>query len=139
MQPAAEAPIARRRTAPPELLQSLGDRFQDQCSTGQAVRLQHGRDISPFDTMPPDCVVFPTNSAEVAEVVQMCARHRVPVIAYGAGTSIEGHILAVEGDVTCRLGDSPSCTIETRDRRQPEGGPQCIGPSRSGRKDSVNP
>ena len=103
MQPAADAPIARRRTAPPELLQSLGDRFQERCSTGQAVRHQHGRDDSPYDTTPPDCVVFPTNSAEVAEVVRMCARHRVPVIAYGAGTSIEGHIMAVEGGVTVDL------------------------------------
>ena len=103
MQPAADAPIARRRTAPPELLQSLGDRFQERCSTGPAVRHQHGRDDSPYDTTPPDCVVFPTNSAEVAEVVRMCARHRVPVIAYGAGTSIEGHIMAVEGGVTVDL------------------------------------
>src|SRR5262249_16653816 len=51
----------------------------------------------------PDCVVFPTSSGEVAEVVRMCAVHRVPVIAYGAGTSIEGHILAVEGGVTIDL------------------------------------
>jgi D-lactate dehydrogenase (cytochrome) len=103
MQPAADAPIARGRTAPPELLQGLGDRFQERCSTGQSVRHQHGRDDSPYDTTPPDCVVFPTTSAEVAEVVRMCARHRVPVIAYGAGTSIEGHIMAVEGGVTIDL------------------------------------
>ena len=103
MQPTTDAPIARRRTAPPELLQSLGDRFQERCSTGPAVRHRHGRDESPYDTTPPDCVVFPTNSVEVAEVVQMCARHRVPVIAYGAGTSIEGHIMAVEGGVTVDL------------------------------------
>src|SRR4051794_7633013 len=103
MQPAADAPIARRRTAPPELLQSLGDRFQERCSTGPTVRHQHGRDDSPYDTTPPDCVVFPTTSAEVAEVVGMCARHRVPVIAYGAGTSIEGHIMAVEGGVSVDL------------------------------------
>ena len=53
---------------------------------------RHGRDDSPYDTTPPDCVVFPESGDEVAEVVRMCARHRVPVIAYGAGTSIEGHI-----------------------------------------------
>ena len=63
MQPAADAPIARRRPAPPELLQGLGDRFQERCSTGQSVRHQHGRDDSPYDTTPPDCVVFPTTSA----------------------------------------------------------------------------
>ncbi len=103
MQPEADASIGRRRPAPPELLKDLGDRFQERCSTGQSVRDRHGRDDSPYDTTPPDCVVFPTTSAEVAEVVRMCARHRVPVIAYGAGTSIEGHIMAVEGGVTIDL------------------------------------
>ena len=103
MQPAVDAPIARRRPAPPELLQALGDRFGERFSTCQSVRDWHGRDDSPYDTTPPDCVVFPTTSEEVAEVVRMCARHRVPVIAYGAGTSIEGHIMAVEGGVTIDL------------------------------------
>src|SRR5262245_54079992 len=103
MQHAANAPNARRRPAPPELLQALSARFQERCSTGQSVRHQHGRDDSPYDTTPPDCVVFPTTTAEVAEAVRMCARHRVPIIAYGAGTSIEGHIMAVEGGVTIDL------------------------------------
>ncbi len=44
MPPAADDPIARRRPAPPELLRSLGDRFRERCSTGQAVRERHGRD-----------------------------------------------------------------------------------------------
>src|SRR5262249_10154561 len=100
---AADAPDARRRPAPPELLRSLGDRFGERCSTGESVRQRHGRDESPYDTTPPDCVVFPASGAEVAEVVRMCARYRVPVIAYGAGTSIEGHILAVEGGVSVDL------------------------------------
>src|SRR3954451_7447187 len=103
MQPAEDTPIARGRTAPPELLQGLAERFGERCSTGPTVRHQHGRDESPYDTMPPECVVFPTTAQEVAEVVRMCARHRVPVIAYGAGTSIEGHIMAVEGGVTVDL------------------------------------
>lgn len=103
MQPAANAPIIRRRSAPPEVLQTLGDQFRERCSTSQEVRHQHGRDESPFDTTPPDCVVFPLTTAEVAEVVRVCARHRVPVIAYGAGTSVEGHIMAVEGGVTVDL------------------------------------
>lgn len=103
MQPVANVPIARRRSAPPELLQGLCERFGERCSIGQAVRDRHGRDESPYDTTPPDGVVFPETSAEVAEVVRMCARHRVPVIAYGAGTSIEGHIMAVEGGITVDL------------------------------------
>jgi D-lactate dehydrogenase (cytochrome) len=103
MQPATDTPIALRRPAPPDLLQGLGERFGERCSTGESVRDRHGRDESPYDTTPPDCVVFPENAEEVAEVVRMCARHRVPVIAYGAGTSIEGHIMAVEGGVTADL------------------------------------
>jgi D-lactate dehydrogenase (cytochrome) len=103
MQPAADAPFARGRHVPPDLLQGLGERFGERFSTGESVRHRHGRDESPYDTTPPDCVVFPASSDEVAEIVRMCARHRVPVIAYGAGTSIEGHIMAVEGGVTVDL------------------------------------
>src|SRR5436305_7879548 len=103
MQPAADAPIARGRPAPPDLLHALGERFGERCSTGEPVRHRHGRDESPYDTTPPDCVVFPEGGDEVAEIVRLCARHRVPVIAYGAGTSIEGHIMAVEGGVTVDL------------------------------------
>src|SRR5262245_21300293 len=103
MQPAADAPISHRRPPHPELLQALSARFRERCSTGESVRLRHGRDESPYETVPPDCVVFPATSEEVAEVVRSCARYRVPLIAYGAGTSIEGHILAVEGGVTLDL------------------------------------
>jgi D-lactate dehydrogenase (cytochrome) len=100
----ATASVAPRRPPPPELLNALGDRFRERCSLGPDIRNQHGRDESPFDTIPPDCVVFPSTTMEVAEVVRLCARYRVPVIAYGAGTSIEGHILAVEGGVSVDLG-----------------------------------
>ena len=103
MQPAADASITHRRHVPPDLLQGLGERFGERCCTGESVRHRHGRDDSPYDTTPPDCVVFPASGDEVAEVVRLCARHRVPVIAYGAGTSIEGHIMAVEGGVTVDL------------------------------------
>src|SRR3954466_3176699 len=103
MQPTPAAPFARSPPAPPPLPHALAERFGERCSTGESVRHRHGRDESPYDTTPPDCVVFPTTGAEVAEVIRMCARHRVPVIAYGAGASIEGHIMAVEGGVTVDL------------------------------------
>jgi D-lactate dehydrogenase (cytochrome) len=103
MQPATDAPITRGRHVPPDLLQGLGERFGERFSTVESVRQRHGRDDSPYDITPPDCVVFATTGAEVAEVVRLCARHRVPVIGYGAGTSFEGHILAVEGGVTIDL------------------------------------
>src|SRR5262245_20853770 len=103
MEYAPNAPLCRRRTAPPELLQELRDRFQERFSTTEPERHRHGRDESPYDSAPPDGVVFAATSAEVAEVVRSCARHRFPVIAYGAGTSIEGHILSVEGGVSIDL------------------------------------
>jgi D-lactate dehydrogenase (cytochrome) len=103
MQRAEIAPTARRRPAPPGLLQALGERFEGRCHTSESVRQGHGEDESPYDAMPPDCVVFLASSEEVAEVVRLCARYRTPVIAYGAGTSIEGHVLAVEGGVTVDL------------------------------------
>jgi D-lactate dehydrogenase (cytochrome) len=115
MQPTANAMNACRRPAPPELLQILSNRFQERCTTSQSVRDRHGRDDSPYDTTPPDCVVFPATSEEVADLVRMCAEHRVPVIAYGAGTSIEGHIMAIEGGVTidlCRMNKVIAVNVE---------------------------
>ncbi|MFL6711577.1 MAG: FAD-binding oxidoreductase [Sulfurifustis sp.] len=100
MQLAASSVVAHKRSAPPELLQKLREKFKERFSTGQAVRDQHGRDESPYDTTAPDGVVFAETTDEVAEVVRLCARYRTPVIAFGTGTSIEGHILAIQGGVT---------------------------------------
>ncbi|MDC8786536.1 FAD-binding oxidoreductase [Roseateles koreensis] len=68
-------------------------------STRQAVREQHGRDESPFDMPPPEAVVFAESVDDVVEVLGLAHQHRVPVIPYGTGTSLEGHILAVQGGV----------------------------------------
>lgn len=103
MQLASTTPTSRKRPAPPELLQELHNRFNERCSTEESIKQQHGRDDSPFDTTPPDCVVFATTSEEVAEVVRLCAYYQVPIIAYGAGTSIEGHIMAIEGGIALDL------------------------------------
>src|SRR5258708_7642209 len=103
MQLTSSTPTHRRRPAPPELLQELHNRFNERFSTEASIKQQHGRDDSPFDTTPPDCVVFATTSDEVAEVVRLCAQYQVPIIAYGAGTSIEGHIMAIEGGITLDL------------------------------------
>lgn len=89
-----------KRTASPQLIQELRTRFSDRLSIGQAVRDQHGSDESPYKTMAPDAVVFALSTAEVAEIVKLCSQYNTPVIAFGAGSSIEGHILAVEGGIT---------------------------------------
>ena len=83
-----------------ELAALLGDRL----STGMAVREQHGKDISYRPSEPPDAVVFAESHDEVVEIVGICARHKVPMIAYGTGTSLEGHIAARRGGVCIDLG-----------------------------------
>ena len=82
-----------------ELRALLGERV----STSAAVREHHGKDESYFPYAPPDAVVFPHSTEEVRDVVGICRRHRVPMIAFGVGTSLEGHILAVQGGVSIDL------------------------------------
>jgi len=72
-------------------------------STADAVREQHGRDESWHPPHPPDAVCFAESSAEVAEAVRICAAHRVPVIPFGAGTSIEGQLIAERGGISLDL------------------------------------
>ncbi|NIW86866.1 MAG: FAD-binding protein [Gammaproteobacteria bacterium] len=82
-----------------ELKGLLGDRF----TTTQAVREQHGRDESYFRPTPPEAVAFPHSTEEVSAVVKACARHHTPIIPFGTGTSVEGHVLAVQGGVCVDL------------------------------------
>jgi D-lactate dehydrogenase (cytochrome) len=85
---------------PQALLDALRMAFADRCSIALAVREQHGRDESIFDVPPPQAVVFAESEGEVARVVALCAEHQVPVIPYGAGSSLEGHLLAVQGGIS---------------------------------------
>src|SRR2546421_332417 len=82
-----------------ELKALLGERV----STSAAVREHHGKDESYFPYALPDAVVFPHSTEEVRDVVDICRRHRVPMIPYGVGTSLEGHILAINGGVSLDL------------------------------------
>ena len=91
---------AERRALPAVMLEALRQRFGDRCSTAGAVREQHGRDESPFDVPPPDAVVFCESAADVSYAVALAAEHRVPVIPYGIGSSLEGHLLAVQGGIS---------------------------------------
>jgi len=92
-----------RRTASETLVRALRDLLGDRATTAQAVRDHHGRDESPFPAMPPDMVIHPETTEEVAAAVRLCAAHRTPVIPFGAGSSLEGHIQAVHGGVTFDL------------------------------------
>ncbi len=82
-----------------ELRELLGGRL----STSDAVREQHGRDESFHELAAPDAVAFAGSSEDVAAIVGVCARHKIPVIAYGTGTSLEGHVQALHGGVCIDL------------------------------------
>jgi D-lactate dehydrogenase (cytochrome) len=73
----------------------LGERF----STSMALREHHGRDIAHPVAQPPDAVAFPLSTAEVAAIVKLCSETGTPVIAFGVGTSLEGHVLAPRGGI----------------------------------------
>jgi len=96
-------PVMSRKMLPEELLAALKSIFEDRFSTALAIREKHGRDESSYDPMLPDGVVFAQTTAEVAEVVRLCSAYDVPVIPYGTGTSLEGHVLALRGGVTLDL------------------------------------
>ena len=91
------------RPMPDAMLQALRDRFGDRCSTAQAVRDQHGRDESAYDAAPPDAVVFCESNEDVIDAVKLADRHAVPVIPFGVGSSLEGHLLAVQGGISLDL------------------------------------
>jgi D-lactate dehydrogenase (cytochrome) len=101
--PAHLLPQLDPRPVPAEMVEALRARFGERCSTALAVRQQHGRDESPFDVPPPEVVVFCESTEDVAEVVKLADRHAVPVIPFGAGSSLEGHLLAVQGGVSIDL------------------------------------
>ena len=74
--------------------------YGDRVSTAHAVREQHGKDISYHEAHLPDAVVFAESAEEVQAIVQLCAKHHTPIIAFGTGTSLEGHISAPNGGIS---------------------------------------
>ena len=79
-----------------EIREILGERL----STAQAVRDQHGKDQTWAAGHPPDAVAFVQNTLEVRKIVMICGKHQTPIIPYGTGTSLEGHITAPYGGIT---------------------------------------
>ena len=82
----------------------LRQRFGDRLQTGAAIRQQHANTLTWLDNQPPDAVIFVEDAAEVSEVVRVAAAHKVPIIPFGAGTSLEGHINAPEGGLSLDFG-----------------------------------
>ena len=102
-QHAHPTPVIAPRPMPAEMVDALRARFGDRCSTAMAVRELHGRDESPFDVPPPDAVVYCESNQDVIDAVRLADRFAVPVIPYGVGSSLEGHLLAVQGGLSLDL------------------------------------
>ncbi|MDH6592104.1 D-lactate dehydrogenase (cytochrome) [Variovorax sp. TBS-050B] len=93
-------PELHLRDVPDALIDALKTRFGANCSTAMAVRTQHGRDESSFDAPPPSAVIFAESTQDVADAVKLASEHSVPVIPFGVGSSLEGHLLAVQGGIS---------------------------------------
>lgn len=112
------------QTAVDELVALLGDRV----STNPNVRDTHGKDESWHHPHRPDAVVFPKTNEEVSEIVKICARHNIPVIAYGTGTCLEGNVIPHRGGVVVDLmnmdqvlrvsQEDLDCTVQARVTRK---------------------
>ncbi len=98
--PAHLQPGAPLRPVYEAFLNALRERFGAQCSTAAAVREQHGRDEGSIQAPPPSAVLFAESSQDVADAIRLAAEHGVPVIPYGAGSSLEGHLLAIQGGIS---------------------------------------
>lgn len=73
----------------------LGDRVTDQTE----IRKEHGTGFSYHTCLPPDWVTYPQTTEEIAASVRLCREHQLPIIPFGAGTSVEGHVLALKRGV----------------------------------------
>jgi len=96
-----EAPqrTTQSRKAADSVIATLGARYGNRLATSQAAREQHAHTTTWIDNQPPDAVFFPQTTEEVQEVVRLCAAERVPVVAFGAGTSLEGQVNAPRGGI----------------------------------------
>ena len=91
------------RELPAELARELTEHLGERLSRSESVRDLHGRDESYFAPVSPWAVAFPESTEEVQAVVEACARHSVPMVPFGAGSSVEGHVLPVQGGVSIDL------------------------------------
>src|SRR5215467_12947104 len=98
-------PRARDPRAVEAAIAALAAAFGNRMVTSLAVRQQHGNTFTWIVNEPPDAVVFPQSADEVQQIVRICAAHRVPIIAFGTGTSLEGHVNAPRGGVSIDMRD----------------------------------
>ena len=106
----------------------LTARFGAACQTAQGIRDQHGASEAHFAAMPPDAVVFAGSTQDVVDLVNLCREHGVPIVPFGAGTSIEGNALAIHGGISVNLSQMDAvvavnaedfdCTVQAGCRRE---------------------
>jgi D-lactate dehydrogenase (cytochrome) len=104
----SQAKPAARRSDPKAIeavVRALAQKFGNRLVTSQAVREQHANTTTWIANEPPDAVVFPQFAEDVQDIVRICAAHRVPVIPFGTGTSLEGHVNAPYGGVSIDFRD----------------------------------
>ncbi|UWR21795.1 FAD-binding oxidoreductase [Sulfitobacter sp. S190] len=92
--------LARNDTGIGAVCGILKQRFGERLQTGAALCAQHGHTTTWITNEPPDAVVFAHTTQEVVEIVKTCAAHRVPIIPFGTGTSLEGHVNAPQGGIS---------------------------------------
>jgi D-lactate dehydrogenase (cytochrome) len=100
--------VAQTRPSPKAVEAAIGAlaaRFGNRLVTSQAVREQHGNILTWIANQPPDAVVFPQSTDDVQDAVRICVQHKMPVVPFGTGTSLEGHINAPFGGVTIDFRD----------------------------------
>src|SRR5690348_14937048 len=95
--------VQTRSHAVEPLIQELKVLLGERLSLAQAVRDQHGHDESYHETAAPDAVAFARSTEEVAAIVKLAAKYGAPVIPFGTGTSLEGHVAALQGGITIDL------------------------------------
>jgi D-lactate dehydrogenase (cytochrome) len=83
-----------------DLTAALAARFGNRLVTSDSVRQQHGHTLTWLENAPPDAVVFAESRQDVIDAVRLCAAHDAPIVPFGAGTSLEGHVNAPHGGVS---------------------------------------
>lgn len=101
----AAAGRRRNASASEKTIAALASMFGNRVVTSQAVREQHGNTLTWVPNQPPDAVVFPQSTEEVQQIVRLCATNDVPVIPFGTGTSLEGHVNAPFGGISIDFRD----------------------------------
>ena len=98
-----QAPIQVSASAVAEVVSCLETQFGERLSKTAAMRERFGKDESFHASVPPDAVVTPKSTEEVSQIVKLCAEHGVPVIPYGTGTALEGHVAALYGGISINM------------------------------------